>query len=253
MLNSILATAIVAGALAGVFVFGAHMVKVVPLIKAAEVYENAEATPRPVSGPAVSGPAVSGQAHGARYAEAHAKAIPAAAHSHDEEAWAPENGMERSLYTLLADLIMGVGFGLMLTAIIAISNREVDWQKGILWGLAGFCAVTAFPALGLAPEMPGMQAAALAERHIWWGATVAASSIGLGLMFLTQSWALRIGGVILLTIPHIIGAPHVKLEAGLIPVEMGSQYAATTLIITLFFWVVLGGLAGHFYQRFARD
>ena len=78
MLNRILATAIVAGALAGVFVFGAHMVKVVPLIQAAEVYENAEATPSPVSGPAVSV-----RAHGARYAEAHAKAIPAAAHSHN--------------------------------------------------------------------------------------------------------------------------------------------------------------------------
>ena len=239
MLNRILATAIVAGALAGVFVFGAHMVKVVPLIQAAEVYESSKSASTP------------DHAHGDK--KENAKATPVSAHNHEADEWAPENGMERTLYTLLADLIMGVGFGLMLTAVIAISKREVDWQKGILWGLAGFCAVTAFPALGLAPEMPGMQAAALAERHVWWGATVAASSVGLGMMFLMQSWALRIGGAILLTVPHIIGAPHVKLEAGIIPVEMGSQYAATTLIITLFFWIVLGGLTGHFYQRFARN
>ncbi|MGY9015037.1 MAG: CbtA family protein, partial [Rhodospirillales bacterium] len=45
MFNRILATAIVAGALAGVFVFSAHMVKVVPLIQAAEVYENRDQTP----------------------------------------------------------------------------------------------------------------------------------------------------------------------------------------------------------------
>ena len=158
MLNRILATAIVAGALAGVFVFSAHMVKVVPLIQAAEVYENAKAAPS----------STADHAHGNK--KEIVKASPVAGngsgHGHEGEEWAPENGMERTLYTLLTDLIMGVGFGLMLTAVIAISKREVDWQKGILWGLAGFCAVTAFPALGLAPEMPGMQAAALAERHV---------------------------------------------------------------------------------------
>jgi len=243
MLNRILASAIVAGALAGLFVFSAHMVKVVPLIQAAEVYENSKSA--------------TASDHMHRDKKEIVKATPitgnGSGHGHETEAWAPENGMERTLYTLLADLIMGVGFGLMLTAVIAISKREVDWQKGILWGLGGFCAVTAFPALGLAPEMPGMQAAALAERHVWWGATVVASSAGLGMMFLTRSWALRIGGAILLTIPHIVGAPNVELKAGIIPVEMGSQYAATTLIITLFFWIVLGGLTGHFYQRFARN
>jgi predicted cobalt transporter CbtA len=42
----------------------------------------------------------------------------------------------------------------------------------------------------------------------------------------------------------------VKLEAGIIPVELGSEYAAATLVITLFFWIVLGGLIGYFYPRF---
>lgn len=244
MLNRILATAIVAGALAGVFVFSAHMVKVVPLIQAAEVYENSDQT-------TALAPHSSAQADTHHHNEAHDKSsTKPEAHSHGEDEWSPDEGLERGLYTLLTDLIMGVGFGLMLTAIIAIRRHEIDWQKGILWGLGGFCAVTAFPALGLAPEMPGMQAAALLDRHIWWGATVAASSIGLSLMFLVRNWMFKIVGGILILLPHIVGAPHVKLEVGTIPVEMGSEYAATTLVITLFFWVVLGGLIGYFYPRF---
>ena len=231
MLNRILATAIIAGALSGVFVFGAHIVKVVPLIQAAEVYENA---------------ASKSDNHHIKNNK------PAKPHRHDAEGWSAGDGLERNLYTLLVDLIMGIGFGLMLTAIIAIQNHGVDWQQGILWGLGGFCAVTAFPALGLAPEMPGMQAANLADRHIWWGATVAASSIGLGLLFFIKNWGLKIVGIILILSPHIVGAPRISLEAGLIPVEIGSEYAATTLIITLFFWIVLGGLTGYFYERFSR-
>jgi cobalt transporter subunit CbtA len=244
MFNRILATAIVAGALTGVFVFTAHMVKVVPLIQAAEVYENRDQTP-------ALEPHSSEHADTHHHNESHDKALTKPeAHSHGEDEWSPDEGLERAFYTLLTDLIVGVGFGLMLTAIIAIRGDEVDWQNGILWGLGAFCAVTAFPALGLAPEMPGMQAAALLDRHIWWGATVAASSTGLGLMFLAKNWIFKIAGGALILIPHIFGAPHVKLEAGIIPVELGSEYAAATLVITLFFWIVLGGLIGYFYPRF---
>ncbi len=244
MLNRILATAIVAGALAGVFVFSAHMVKVVPLIQAAEVYENSDQTTA-----LAHHSSAQTDLHHNKGTHDKSPAKPEA-HSHGGGEWSPDEGLERGLYTLLVDLIMGIGFGLMLTAIIATRENKIDWQKGILWGLGGFCAVTAFPALGLAPEMPGMQAAALIDRHIWWAATVVASSLGLGLMFLVKNWIFKVAGGAVILIPHFFGAPHVKLEAGIIPVEMGSEYAATTLVITLFFWIVLGGLIGYFYPRF---
>ena len=67
-------TALVSGALAGVFVFASHMAKTTPLILLAEVYENAE------------------------LAESHAHEPPKAAHKHavEGDAWAPDNGLERS-------------------------------------------------------------------------------------------------------------------------------------------------------------
>ena len=71
MLNRILATAIVADAMAGVFVFSAHIVKMVPRIIAAEVYENASPAPNPT--------------HGVAQIEAQTKPSPVSEHSHEEE------------------------------------------------------------------------------------------------------------------------------------------------------------------------
>ena len=99
MLRRIFATAVIAGVIAGASVWGAQLVKVVPLILKGEVYEQAMSS---------EGPA------------------PAGGHQAMEKPWAPENGIERNAYTLLADLITGVGFALILTAIIALTGREVE-------------------------------------------------------------------------------------------------------------------------------
>jgi len=225
MLSRIFATAVLAGLIAGAAVWGAQVIKVVPLILQAEVYEQGMSpdSPAPVDGQAAA-----------------------------EEPWAPANGFERNAYTLLTDLITGVGYALILTAIIALTGREIDWKAGLLWGIGGFAAVYALPSLGLSPEPPGAQAAALAARQTWWIITVLSSAVGLYLLFLVKRIPLKAVGVLLIVAPQIVGAPHVIAEPGAIPMELGAAYAVVSFATTLLFWLVIGGFTGHFYNRFAH-
>lgn len=118
MFGRIVLTAVLAGLVAGVFLWGAHMVKTTPLILAAEVYENAATTSAeaPVGGP-------------------------------------QSQGFERAANTLLADVLAGVGFAFLLTGAVALAGRPIDWRRGVAWGLGGYAAFFAAPSLGLPPEL----------------------------------------------------------------------------------------------------
>ena len=226
MFGRIVQTALLAGLMAGLFAWGAHMVKTTPLIVAAEVYENAQ-------------PA--------------AAQHPPAPATPEAKAWEPEDGLERNLYTLLADVIAGIGFAFMLTGAIVLSGREVDTYRGAVWGLAGFAAVYVAPSLGLAPELPGMQAAALTARQAWWLLAATSTALGLGLAVFASNRLTKVAGGLLIVLPHLIGAPRHPLEPGQVPAELAAEFAVATLVVTGLFWLVLGGLTGYFYRRFERS
>ena len=222
MFGRIVLTALAAGAIAGVFVWGAHMIKTTPLILQAEVYENA--------------------------APAHSHGT-AAATAAEDESWAPADGIERGAFTLLADMLSSIGFAFMLAGAMALAGRGVDWQRGILWGLCGFAAFYLSPAFGLPPELPGMQAADLNERQLWWLATAACTAGGLALIFLAGPRPAKIAGGALILVPHLVGAPGHEIGPGPLPAELASQFAVATLVITGLFWMLLGALTGYFYRR----
>jgi cobalt transporter subunit CbtA len=221
-----LLTALVAGTLASVFVFAAHMVKTTPLILHAEVYENAAPS------------------------DAHETTAAAGETASEPEEWGPEDGFERNAYTLLADLLTSIGFAFVLVGAIALSGRDVDWRRGMIWELCGFAAFYVSPSLGLAPELPGMQTADLQDRQIWWIATVLATTGGLAMLFFAERRAVKLAGIALIVIPHSIGAPVHEIHPGGFPAELASQFAVATLVVSDLFWLLLGGLTGHFFRRF---
>ena len=229
MFGRIILTALAAGLISGVFVWGAHMVKTTPLILAAEVYED--------------------QAAGHQPTPANPEQAPAA---QPEEAWAPADGFERGAFTLLMDALTGIGFAFLLAGAISLSGRPIDWRRGVLWGLSGFAAFFAAPAFGLAPELPGMQAGDLGARQAWWLATAAATAAGLGLIALQPKAAIKALGAGLIVLPHLVGAPHPEFAPGNVPAEMAAEFAIATLVVTGLFWALLGGLTGYFYNRFER-
>ena len=56
----------------------------------------------------------------------------------DDEAWGPRDGLERMLFTTLANVLTAVGYALILTACYTLLGRPVNGQTGVLWGVAGF-------------------------------------------------------------------------------------------------------------------
>ncbi len=154
--------------------------------------------------------------------------------------------------TVGANVLVGVGFGLLLTAAFVIYGQIINARRGLYWGLAGFAAFALAPSLGLPPELPGMAAGELGPRQVWWLFTALATMAGLGaVVFSTQIW-LRAAGAVLIAVPHVIGAPAPH-ELGALPPEMVAQFAAATLATAALFWVVLGATAGLVYGRKQRE
>ena len=62
--------------------------------------------------------------------------------------WVPDDGLERTIFTFLANIVSGVGFALVLTACFALSKRRINGRTGVLWGLGAFAIVSLATALG---------------------------------------------------------------------------------------------------------
>lgn len=220
MFQRIAISALVAGILGGLFVTAVQGIAVTPLILEAETYETAGAAD--------------------------------AGHDHEADAWAPADGLERTAWTGAANVVTGVGFALLLGAGFALSGRRIDGRRGLAWGAAGFAAFAALPALGLPPELPGTEAAPLAARQAWWLATAAASAGGIGLLAFAPRIAWKGVGVLLLVVPHLVGAPAPEHHGGLAPADLGRAFVLASLATSAAFWLVLGGVAGLAFDRLGR-
>ncbi len=240
MLKNLILSAAAAGVAAGVLTAVIQHVTTTPIIIEAEKYEGAA--------PAHDhGAAVSPQDHGATVPAAMAAA------EHQEDAWEPADGIQRTLFTSLATTVIGVGFGLALLGAMSLAGVSINARTGLAFGIAGFIAVALAPALGLPPEIPGGGAAALEPRQLWWFFAVVCTAVGIAGLVLSKTVWLQIGGVVLIALPHIVGAPHPHEYVSTAPAALAGHFAATSLAVTAIFWAVLGYASGGFYERFSRS
>ena len=143
------------------------------------------------------------------------------------------------------------GYALVMVALMMLAeNRghEVTARAGILWGIAGFITVHFAPGLTLAPEVPGVAAADVGPRQIWWTTTVATAGIAMWLIAFGGNLVSYVIAALLLMAPHLIGAPEPDSFAGPVPTEIGALFAARAFGIGMAAWVLLGAFAGHFWQ-----
>jgi cobalt transporter subunit CbtA len=226
--------ALFAGLLAGAAMTVLQQWRVAPLILEAEVYEQQEA----------AAPASAAHEH------THDAATPA--HEHDADAWAPQDGVERIAYTVGADLLAALGFALLLSAASVLTGLEVTARNGVLWGLAGFAIFQLAPAFGLPPELPGMPAADLVARQVWWIGCAAATATAIFGITKFRNWPAVAIGIVLILLPHAIGAPPQPDEASSVPAHLATSFAASALGVGAAFWLLLGPLYGYLMERFAR-
>jgi cobalt transporter subunit CbtA len=226
MITRIARTAGFSGLLAALLLTLLQSFWVAPLILQAETYESAA-------------PVAEHHEHGA--AAPHE-------HEHSAEAWAPEDGWQRVLSTTGGNLVVAVGFALILVALYSLRepNRVAT---GALWGLAGFAVFCLAPTLGLPPELPGTAAADLGQRQTWWIGTAAATAAGLALLVFARHWLLKALGVALLVIPHLIGAPQPAVHESLAPEALETQFKIASWLTNAAFWLALGLLSAWLYRR----
>lgn len=242
MIARILLPALIAGVLAGLLATAVQSYRVVPLILEAELYENAEG----------------GHSHGESVSDAdsHSDSETTANHPHEQaaiadepEAWAPEDGIERVFYTAVSNILIGVAFAMLLTAAILLTNSSISARSGLIWGAAGFIIFVLAPNFGLPPELPGMDAADLIDRQLWWFSTVIATGAALYLFAFRAQPVWLLVGAVLIVAPHLYGAPMPESHESAVPSNLAAEFATATIVSSLLFWLALGGLLGWLVER----
>jgi cobalt transporter subunit CbtA len=239
--SRIVYSAILIGIVTGAVLTCLQIVSLNPIIFAAESYEM---EPAPADA-AADGHGDHSHDHG---------------HAHDANAWAPEDGFERTAYSFFANVLASTGFAAILLALMSqfwlARGRSISWPQGLLWGLAGYLALFVAPAIGLAPEIPGVVAAPVEHRQLWWALTAVSVSIGLGL-FAFSPVKFRALGLLFLVIPYIVGAPqidgpmfqHADASAVEALTYLHQQFVVISAITNLVFWLLLGIACRFVFNR----
>jgi cobalt transporter subunit CbtA len=222
MIRALVLSAATAG-LAGGLVAAAYQALVAtPLILEAEVFEHAAEIAGAAAGQA-AGEAAIHVAEGADFG--------------------------RNILTSLATIVLATGGALILLGLMVLDGDRITAKRALLWGAGAFVALALAPAVGLPPELPGMPAGDLAGRQIWWLATVVATAFGLWLIFSRGSPTTIVFGLVVIVLPHFIGAPQPVSHDSDVPAGLAAQFAAASLAGSLILWLLVSSIAGAAFQR----
>lgn len=199
---------------------------VAPLILEAETYESAA-------------PVAEHHEHGAEGA---------AAHEHSAEAWSPEDGWQRVLSTTGGNLVVAVGFALILVALYSLREPKRAppapcgaWRGSpcSAWPRPWACRPSCRAPLPLTwgNARPG-GSALQAQPHWAWPCLVFA-----------RHWLVKALGAVLLVLPHVIGAPQPEVHQSLAPEALEAQFKVASWLTNAAFWLALGLFSAWLYRR----
>lgn len=236
MLMRIVVCALLAGLIAGGASAVMQQALVIPVLLEAEAYERGEAVHF-------------GAANGGEGGQAR----DAGGDTEGDQAHGTADGfaglLSRHLVTTVMTIGINVGFAFILLAGFFARSARPTLREGMVWGICGFVAFMLAPAAGLAPELPGMAAAQLEARQIWWASTVAMAAAAMWLIaFVRAPWSLPVA-IALLILPHAFGAPRPEGHVGPAPPELGAEFAARALAVGLASWAVLGAVTAWTWGR----
>lgn len=248
----------------------------VPIILAAEVFEEAKS--EPAATPAAAAPAAAAAHEHAPGTPAHEHAAPAGtaaapaataaaepAHEHGGDEWSPANGFERNGWTWIANVLHALSMSLLALAVMSVWT----WKRGDAVGnyklafavaVAGWLSLHLWPSMGLHAEIPGMEAAPLQARQAWWVLAVGSAALACAMLAFSQRGWRIVPALALLALPFVIGAPqhsgdplagfsgeaHMKLEA------LGGQFIWATTVLSISFWGLMGLFCAFAYPRWLK-
>ena len=245
MIQKLLASAVIAGGAAGLLAAVLHFAFVQDLILLGEEYESGALVHFMADGSTHDHPEQGSMASDHSHASE-------AEHGHGHDDGDAASPLVRNGLTVVFSVLIYVAYALILVAGYGLAkafDKHITAREGVLWGIAGFAAFQLFPAMGLAPELPGTIAADLGARQVWWWGTVVASIGGIGLLAYGSNPLAVLAGVALLAAPHVIGAPTLGEYAGTAPPELGAAFSARVLGVGLVVWAALGWISGVLWAK----
>lgn len=213
MFRALVLSAAAAGLAGGLAAAAYQGLVATPLILAAEVYENAGQASSPAT---------------------------------------PAFDFGRHLMTILATMVLAAGAALILLGLMILERGAITARRALPWGAGAFVALALAPAVGLPPELPGMPAADLVERQIWWLATGLATAFGLWSIFCRGGGASIVLGILVIALPHIVGAPQPVSHEAAVPAGLAAQFVAVSLAGSLILWIVVSVVGGAVFDRLGR-
>ena len=158
----------------------------------------------------------------------------------------------RDLLSVLFTMLTYCGYAMILVALMGVAEErgaDITLRNGMIWGLMGFIAAHLAPAFSLPPEVPGVAAADVLLRQYWWFATVATAAIAMWLIAFHFTMVGLGAAIVLLLLPHIIGAPQPTEFTGPVPTEIGALFASRAMSVGLAAWVILGTFCAYFWTK----
>jgi cobalt transporter subunit CbtA len=170
------------------------------------------------------------------------------AERYEAPAGASDEGIERTVYTAIGTVLLGLACAAVLFGGAALAGASLDVRRGVLLGLAGFACVALAPALSMPPGPPGAAVGDLRQRQLWWTATAALTAVGLWLLARPRAtWTGRALGAASMALPHIVGAPVIT-EPGVVPTELVRRFAVASVATAGLFWILLGATGGYLWR-----
>jgi len=172
------------------------------------------------------------------------------------EAWSPEDGTVRAGFSFIANFLVCFTYALLLMSAMA-TRKSLTVSQGVFWGACAYLSIFVAPTIGLAPEIPGMEAAHLEGRQAWWLLTVIFTALGLwSLAF--KPLAFKVFASLLILTPHLIGAPQPEHhgfvnqnpEAITALTELWRQFIIQTSIANGLLWLIIGTLSALLTLKF---
>lgn len=239
LIRRLFTAALVAGVLSGTAASVVQQATTVPLILEAEKYEVV--TPPPATSAAPTGAPAPSHQHGP--VREIGEGVPTTL----------DEAMQRIGLTIVANLLTGVAYALLLGAAILLAGRPVDARRGLVWGMGGFVAVSLAPSFGLAPELPGMAGAELELRQLWWLSAAAGAGVGMAALAFARNRLVIAAAILAAALPHLIGAPHPESAEGAVPPELAARFVTASLGGAALFWAILGATCGWLMSGLVRE
>jgi cobalt transporter subunit CbtA len=235
----------------GILQTGMQQWQAVPIILAAEVYEDQK----------VEAPALAETAPAAAAGHAHHAAE---ATAEEAEEWAPADGFERTGWTFVANVLHAFSMALLMFAVMGVALWRGTTVRALPLALvtaaAGWLVFHFWPSIGLHAEIPGMDAARLGSRQGWWILAAVSAAGACAVAAGMRSHLRWVVAAALLALPYVVGAPHITAdplagfqgEAQAVLRDLGTQFVWATTWVSLSFWLCMGVASGLTFQRWVQ-